>query len=375
MTGMDRPDDIPDSILAEAAEWLTALAAGELPQAERRALAAWLTRSPMHIEALLSAGALKARFAGELKAHSEWFPDVLAELELDENVVPLMAEDGLRAEPVTAETSARRHVWVRSRRTAGGLAAGVAGLVVSLWLALAANDAWLYGWQSYQTELGEQRSLVLGDGSVVQLNTQSALRARFSQDERRIELIRGEAVFDVAKDPARPFRVQSGDVTVEAIGTRFNVYRQAGSTVVTVVEGRVSVSPTASTDPAVGGIADVPEPAPPAFELTAGEQVSLPRQGAVTEAIPVDIEAATAWTQRRIALSGHTLEQAAREFNRYNRTQLTIVDSVLSERRITGVFNANDPDAFVAFIAGSVPVRIVERPDGGREIHTLDGPE
>src|SRR5581483_7239884 len=103
---------------------------------------------------------------------------------------------------------------------------------------------------SFETEVGEQRSVVLQDGSVVTLNTSSHIDVDLRKDRRVIRLSRGEALFQVARDATRPFDVVAGPVTVQAVGTEFNVDRRDARTTVTVVEGQVRVSTQAASVPA-----------------------------------------------------------------------------------------------------------------------------
>ena len=110
----------------------------------------------------------------------------------------------------------------------------------------------------YATEIGERRSITLADGSTVDLNARSRVRIEFSKKERRVDLLDGQALFQVTKDKNRPFIVSSGDATVRAVGTQFDVYRRTNSTTVTVLEGRVAVYSTAHVE----STAPVPESAP-----------------------------------------------------------------------------------------------------------------
>src|SRR4029077_9414852 len=87
----------------------------------------------------------------------------------------------------------------------------------------------------YSTDIGERRSITLADGSTVDLNARSQLRVEFSKSERRVELLDGQALFQVAKDKQRPFIVHSGDATVRAVGTQFDVYRKDSGTTITVL--------------------------------------------------------------------------------------------------------------------------------------------
>lgn len=218
----------------------------------------------------------------------------------------------------------------------------------------------------YTTALGEQRSILLSDGSVVELNTQSQLNVYYTDATRLVELVAGEAVFDVVEDPTRPFRVDAGTAIVEAVGTRFNVYRQNAQTVVTVVEGRVAISQPQPSLKASGALGPGAIAELPIVELAPGNQVAVPAVGAISAPAAVDTRKATAWTERRLVFDGDTLETVARELNRYNRQQLTISDPALAQRTISGVFNANDPQTLFAFLEAVGDMRVGTSPgDGG----------
>lgn len=209
---------------------------------------------------------------------------------------------------------------------------------------------------SVRTSVGEQRTVRLVDGSIVYLNARSRIRVAFSSAERDIELDEGEAVFKVAHDVARPFRVHAGGATVQAVGTEFNVYRRASETTVSVLEGKVEIRPaehvSASTDgsakdsPALTGAvgkADAP------VLITAGEQARITSRAVTKQAEP-DVIAAVAWRQRRLVFRAARLEDIAAEFGRYSPQRIQLEDAVAREMRFTGTFDADDPGSLVLFL-------------------------
>ena len=220
-----------------------------------------------------------------------------------------------------------------------------------------------FGAEAYATGTGEQRRIVLADGSAVDLNTRSRIEVDFREGSRDIHLLGGEAFFDVAKDPSRPFHVTSGTTVVRAVGTQFNVYRQSTQTVVTVVEGRVAVteSPAGSAaGPATVASTGSPGPGAAALELSAGQEVvvaSRPARRAdtvrtsVVRPMPTNVRAATSWRQRRLIFEDRALADVVAQFNRYNRRQLVIQDAGLAGERISGVFDADKPQDLLAFLA------------------------
>jgi transmembrane sensor len=211
-----------------------------------------------------------------------------------------------------------------------------------------------------QTGIGEQRSVVLGDGSLVTLNTSSSIEVRMAKDRRLVQLLAGEALFDVAHDATRPFDVTTGATTVRAVGTRFNVDRRAASTTVTVVEGRVAVF-TAPDGKQPGEATRLP--------LAAGEQLTLAPRSA-RHPVRADVTTAIAWTQRKLIFEHRQLGEVADEFNRYNRQVIEIQSIELRNREVTGVFQANDPGAFLIFLARLPGVTIQPSADHSRFVVT-----
>jgi transmembrane sensor len=211
--------------------------------------------------------------------------------------------------------------------------------------------------ERYETALGEQRSVTLEDGSLVTLNTTSAIEVRFDEAERRVALLTGEALFQVAHDATRPFKVSARDLTVRAVGTRFNVDLHAQAAKVVVAEGRVEVS---------AGSALVP--------LDAGEQLTLvPRQAPTVSR--VNVAAATGWTRRELIFENQPLGAIAAELNRYNRQVIDIQSEALRAEQVTGVFRSHDPASFIAFMARIPGVTVEASKDGSRYTVRMSSPQ
>jgi len=204
--------------------------------------------------------------------------------------------------------------------------------------------------------VGEQRTVRLVDGSTIELNALSAIRVRMSEKERDIDLSKGQALFHVAKDQARPFIVTSGATTVRAVGTQFDVYRKDGGTVVTVVEGRVAVAGPESASLA-------PNQPAPTLLLTAGEQIVMPAQPRPKEQPKprrADVAVATAWVQKRLIFEETPLGSVAEEFNRYSPRRLVILDPELESIPISGVYSSTDPDSLLGFLRAQPNIKLVE---------------
>ena len=206
---------------------------------------------------------------------------------------------------------------------------------------------------TYTTDIGENRSITLADGSTVDLNARSKLRVEFSKGERDVELLEGQALFEVAHDASRPFVVRSGGAQVRAVGTQFDVYRGSAGTTVTVVEGRVAVAERAA--PADSG----------ATFVSAGEQVTVTAQ-AITPPKHTDVVAATAWTQHRLIFDATPLAEVVEHFNRYNTRQLIIDDPELAAFHVSGVYASTDPSSLIRFLREQPGVVITESSDAVR---------
>ena len=197
----------------------------------------------------------------------------------------------------------------------------------------------------FATGKGETRVVALKDGSVVTLNTASEIQVNYSDTLRSVELIGGEALFDVARNKARPFVVSAGDTDVRAVGTSFTVRRLEMAPVeVLVREGVVEVfKPEAGTAP---------------VRISANSKaVAQVGAGAAITAMPVPVaqlHRQLAWQNGQISFEGETLAQAAQEFSRYSDTRIVIDDPALAREEIAGLFKATDPVGFAKTIAISL---------------------
>lgn len=202
--------------------------------------------------------------------------------------------------------------------------------------------------QTYATAIGEQRVITLADGSRIELNTDSKIRVRFSNDQRALELVAGQALFDVVPDAQRPFVVAAGETTVTALGTRFDVRRFGDAATVVLVEGRIAVRSPETTAPWV---------------LTPGKALATNASKPAVQAI--DAAAATSWTQGRLSFQGVRLDAAIAEVNRYSVKKISLAAPSLSAERISGVFDIGDTASFVAAVTDVYPLDVTAEPDGG----------
>jgi transmembrane sensor len=355
-------------IYEEASTWFVECRAGDLDDAARHEFDRWLRRSPEHLSAYLEVAAIWHEGPG-LDPAGKWDAETLiAEAAKDPDKVLSLSgtsavpglEDSVPPPQAVASVGPDRTLHRRKLVT---LAASFAALAV-----LAGAWAWLDLFSSlYSTAVGEQRSIELGDGSTVSMNSRSQVRVSYSKAERTVDLIAGQALFHVAKDPTRPFIVKADGTHVRAVGTQFDIYERRSGTVVTVLEGEVAVlAPLDTQAPGPGeGSAVVSDAPASAISVSAGEQLTVtPKVARKSE--HANVTAATAWTERRIVFESATLAEVAEEFNRYNERQLVIEDPELYDFHISGVFSSTDPESLIRFLRERPGVKVTEGASGIR---------
>lgn len=247
---------------------------------------------------------------------------------------------------------------------------------IGLWAVLSGGPEGI----RYATAVGEQRVVTLDDGSAVTLNTGSEIRVFYSERRRRVDLVKGQAAFDVASDPARPFQAYTDDGMIMALGTIFDVRRRESETVFTLVEGSALVGDREAADGWRRWRARADDGRLPrdVVKLAPGEQVRALQVETLSEAALSDVTAANvddamAWREGRVVFKNAALAEAIEEMNRYSKTTLTLAegDAALRARAISGRFNT-DPEAFaenLEFIfpdletvaAGEAEIRIERR--------------
>ena len=318
-------EKVREIIACQAGEWVAAHQAGGLDAAERRAFYAWLTASPVHVEEYLEVALLSRRL-----------PVAAADPELPVEAIL----DRVREEPESvtrignARHASRTAPRARPQRRWlwAAVPAGLAAIAVTLF--------WPRGEhvtpERYATRHGEMRSWRLGDNSTLRLNTDTSVTARYTHSQRLIEIERGEVLFEVAHESARPFRVVAGTASVLAVGTTFSVYRHGRSTLVTVVQGRVGVSTVTAASTSVNA--------------GAGEQVRVMDGQLPQPPTPADIQRSTAWLHRQIIFEREPLARVTAEFNRYSPRPIDIETPALGTLPITGIFSVDDTETFLDFL-------------------------
>ena len=208
-----------------------------------------------------------------------------------------------------------------------------------------------------ETAVGQRSTITLSDDSIVTLNTDSRVELHYSPDVRQLVLVRGQAHFEVKKEP-RPFEVLAGDQRIVALGTAFDVRLDADQSVqVTLVEGRVSIDETTQSAPAKPSTIDQ---LPFLTELEAGEQLIV-EPDTLPIVVKADIEQVVGWLEGRLVFRGDSLEEAIAEFNRYSLRKLVVSnDARLDTIQVSGVFNAGSTTKFVAALETLHPIKARE---------------
>lgn len=232
----------------------------------------------------------------------------------------------------------------RLPRTLIGL--GVIGAAVALALGV---NAWIGARSVFATEVGEQRLVQLADGSSVRLDTASQIRVRFDGDRRVVDLEHGQALFTIAHDSDRPFQVEAGGTQVTAVGTVFDVRRDATGVQVVLISGVVDVAVSGE-----GGRLR---------RMTAGQKTRVTKAGAVTTR-SADLELATSWSEGRLVFRDTPLRQAVAEMNRYLTDPITLDAPTKENEIVNGVFKTGDRDAFVSAASAVFNLRASPQEDG-----------
>lgn len=266
----------------------------------------------------------------------------------------------------------------RRRRLKAGLASAVAATVVLFAIVQFRPGAGSPG-QLTATVAMRPDCQMLADGSRVHLNANASVVVDYTATERRVRLVNGEALFEVAKDSARPFIVSAGHVEVRAVGTAFAVRLDSTEIDVLVTHGEVAVEPSVEADRASpkrhksADTTDAPvEPriaSAPMF-VSAGRRVVVPLATAALEGLEPrtvssqEVATALAWQNRRVEFNGTSLADAIELFNRDNPVQLAVDSPGTGAIRITGVFWTNNPEAFsraVELSLGLTATRVTDK--------------
>jgi len=325
-------------------------------------------RDEAHVRRLAEAAAWRVRLIEEGAETSEAFEAWIARDGNEaawEQVQQPWREVGEKAtspELMAARAGALARAHRQGRRrwssSAGGRIAAALAVVV-----IGASS--LGGWQwydaqpqVYRTALGERRVVPLPDGSKVSLDSRSVVRIRYTDDARRLELVSGQARFDVAKDVTRPFSVTARDQTVVATGTAFNIDLLGPKVLVTLIEGHVLVM----KEPAARNAAPASAAKPRPIALNAGQQL-VAAPSAPPQILIASLERTSAWEAGQLAFEDEPLSVVAARVSRYSNRPVTVAPDIAG-LKLSGVFKAGDVTTFVDVVTNYLPVEAQESADG-----------
>ena len=396
---MDNIHELPDreQIESEAAEWLIRMDGDtRLSHHELERLRDWMAQSNSHRDTLLEL----SEFWGDQSLVA--LPIPLSQLSETHSTST--------HEPQANTPSAPHRLWQHWLTSTRGFASAAA-LLLAVWI-MAGSPLLPMGQGNaeqarYATAIGQRRSIDLPDGSVVHLNTNSQIKVDYSKAERKVQLLQGEAHFDVAKQPERPFQVYAGQGRVQAVGTAFTVYYRDNNDVdVLVNEGVVSLAVLSDTGPsdqtpapasgadgeaqaANAEPASVQNPKPhsasalPSTEyylaipmdelglLKAGQETTIlmaqetergegSRLDHVRSIAEEEMQRRGAWRKGLLVFTGNSLEEVVAEISRYTTLSIEIVDPELKQVRIGGRFSLDDTNALFAALEANFSLKITQ---------------
>ncbi len=352
----------------KAAEWLSLRDGGNWTAGDQALLDQWLEESTGHAVAYVRLEAAWHR-ADRLKALGAGVAAGKVPTSEEFNLFPIFTQDKEAAhssqslERGTPGFPGHRLCMLRAPR------AFVAGLAA----ALIAAATWFYwpGSPQYKTPIGGTESVPMADGSRVTLNTDSVIRVVLTDYQREIRLDQGEAFFEVARDPARPFVVSVGNKRVVAVGTKFSVRRIGEEIRVFVTEGKVRLEEDAGSSlPARRETAEGRAEAmreglnrgdAGELLLIAGGVAQTDGKGVlVQEESLAAVEESLSWRTGYIVFHEKALGEAVAEFNRYNSRKIVVEDSGVAAITFSGKFRTTDVEAFVRLIGGGFHLHVLQ---------------
>ncbi|MBL8555385.1 MAG: FecR domain-containing protein [Phenylobacterium sp.] len=316
---MSAPDKSPnpEAVRDRAAYWHVRLAAEDAIDADWLAFESWLGEHPSHPRAYEAV----EQVWGDLDA---------APASAATNVARLRSRTGRRAV-----------LWAGG----GAVAASLAAAAIAVWPGLEGGTGRT---RVIDTAPGERQVVALADGTRITVNGGSHLSATLGRRERRVVMADAEAVFDVAKDPGRPFLIDAGEREIRVVGTEFNVLRQGDDVTVAVRRGVVEVRPTHEVRPVA--------------RLTKGQALTHRHGVAADTTARVDPDAALAWTTGRLVFQGQRLDEVARVLSRYPGRRIEVAADAAA-LPVTATLSIGTQEAMLDSLAAFLPVRVERQPD------------
>lgn len=328
----NKSPQIDSAIRVQARDWLVLLNSGAVSEQQREAFGRWMAVSEAHEQAFIE-------YEQTWQQLGQLAPGTRAELR---NSVADLPAAGWRAQ---------WNQWLQWSGRSWQAAALASVLLLGVWVVLDGREANPVI-SHYQTAVAQLQTITLPDGSQLTLAAKTRINAWQTEGERHVELLAGQAFFDIAKNPQQPFYVSAGGTRVRVVGTRFDVNKFNGQVRVSVEEGIVSVSALAlDTDSAT-----------PAVVLTAGNTVTQLADGVLSAVGTIDPTAAALWRSGRLVYNNATLVEVISEVNRYYDGEIIVHDALKNER-ITMALTTAEVNQLPAVLAQILPIRVQHAAD------------
>jgi transmembrane sensor len=347
-------EKVRSAIADQAGEWFVASDEAPLDERDSADLVTWFKASPVHVEEFLGVSAI-VRDLKQARTDPEY--------SLEAVLARSRAGEDTPVQPLWPHAIGADRVTTPRRWFSAGVALAASAVLslglFSWWNLRPTSHVPVPGGTAalhFETRHGEQLSRRLADNSVLHLDTDSAVTIQFGANERLVTLTSGQAVFEVAHEPDRVFRVVAGSADVVDLGTKFDVRLEDDATVVTVVEGQVGVGQfpvlkrpgTSSSQGRPRGL----------VQLNANQRVRVTEGAWPATPVAIDAQRTTAWLRGEIVFDHEPLKYVAAELNRYAPKPIEVITPELRNLQISGVFATDDTQAFIAFLHSLKGVRV-----------------
>lgn len=323
------------TIQEHASLWISRMDRG-LTTDEQKSLSIWLNESDAHKDALFN----------------------LAKLWDDLSVLNELSD----LFPLETKTKSKRFVPIAMAASFAAIMLSSASLMFTdISLPFINSASKIAQVKHYQTKIGEQVSFSLPDGTSIRLNTNSQVKVAFTDNHRQISLLKGEARFDVAKDKNRPFTVSVDDKSFTALGTIFNVQKNGIDDLELVVtEGKVLISDTNSItqrlDNIVSSFKTLEHNKLAGSVVNSGEKSVVTQNTKISKISLDQIQKELSWQQGMLIFDATPLNTALDEISRYNDIQFEIIDTDLSELKVSGYFKSGDIDSLLQSLSDNFDI-------------------
>ena len=340
---------IDDEIKARARDWHTRMNGGEVDEATARAFEGWLHADPAHKKAYHT-------------LEQMWRDLDYVALEAGVDVQAALRPEVERQHWSWVPEWARLPEWTRRPALiSAGVAAATVAMIFVFTPIMRSGPTDFAVVPDHETRTAEIRAIRLPDGSVVTLGAKSQIDTAFTAESRQVTLLAGEAFFDVAKDPMRPFYVAVDDTLIRVVGTKFDVKRAGGDVHVSVLEGIVDVI---KTDEIPERLSITAPPSRDAKRLTAGQRIIASAEPVLPEIQTVETVTPGGWREGRLAYEDASLREIVADVNRYSDRPIRISESRTGDLRFTLAFRSSEIDVWLEVLEDTQPVEVVETPQG-----------